>query len=324
MLEKKLISDSKILKLMVGGITYRPFQIPSELIDIYGNYIDLDNLGPLPRDPYLDFPFEQEYETRYELSPVNTKTETEKETEDQYVIYVPESNSTDTSGTQDAPMNTEAISDNSGTNADINSTIDTTSPEISTNSAFDDLQMNIDAVSDSKTTKDENRKAWDFVYSKFGHLLGIKDQKAYCYLLGQLLFESGHFKYMEEIASGSAYEGRKDLGNIHPGDGKRFKGRGPVQVTGRSNYKKVYEEFFVPNGFGKYNIVEHPELGSNPYIGSLMTMGFFLTTKNGREAINAMNNYDVKLTTKKINGAYNGLTDRIKITQKVLKENGFI
>ena len=310
---------------MVGGITYRPFQMPSELIDIYGNYIDLDNLEPLPRDPYLDFPFEQEYETRYELSPVNTETAIEGETEDQHVIYVPESNSTNTSRTQDAPINTGVTIDNSATNADINSTIDATSQEVSTNnSAFDDLQMNIDAVSNSKTTADENREAWDFVYSKFGHLLGIKDQKAYCYLLGQLLFESVHFKYMEEIASGSAYEGRKDLGNIHPGDGKRFKGRGPVQVTGRSNYKKVYDEFFVPNGFGKYNIVEHPELGSNPYIGSLMTMGFFLTTKNGRDAIAAMNKYDVKLATKKINGAYNGLSSRIKITKQVLKENGFI
>lgn len=103
--------------------------------------------------------------------------------------------------------------------------------------------------------------------------MGLKDEVAYLHLLGQLQHESGDFKYMEEIASGKAYEGRKNLGNIKPGDGVRYKGRGPIQVTGRANYTKIYQEFFVPNGLGEYNIVDNPELGSDPRIGSLMSMG---------------------------------------------------
>lgn len=73
------------------------------------------------------------------------------------------------------------------------------------------------------------------------------------HFLAQVGHESGEFRYTEEIASGTAYEGSKKLGNTQPGDGVRFKGRGLMQLTGRANYA----------AFGKFigqDLLTHPEL----------------------------------------------------------------
>lgn len=54
--------------------------------------------------------------------------------------------------------------------------------------------------------------------------------------IAQVAEESASLSTVLEFASGKLYEGREDLGNIHPGDGPLFKGRGLIQITGRKNY----------------------------------------------------------------------------------------
>ena len=119
------------------------------------------------------------------------------------------------------------------------------------------------------------------------------------HFLAQLAHESGNFRYMEEIASGAAYEGRKDLGNTQAGDGKRFKGRGPIQLTGRANYRRYGQQLGI-------DFEDNPAIVAIPSVGLLVACKFWVV--NG---LNELADKDDVLTiTKRINGGTNGLADR--------------
>lgn len=85
----------------------------------------------------------------------------------------------------------------------------------------------------------------------------IDTDKEIAAFIAQIGHESGQLRYVEEIASGAAYEGRKDLGNTQKGDGKRYKGRGLIQITGRYNYTQLSKDL------GE-DFVKNPELLSTP------------------------------------------------------------
>lgn len=126
--------------------------------------------------------------------------------------------------------------------------------------------------------------------------------------LAQIAHESGELRYVEEIASGEAYEGRVDLGNTEPGDGKRFKGRGFIQLTGRANYG-LCGQFFGIDFVGQPELVSRPEW-------AVRTAGWFWTVYKGLNPLADTQSF--KLITKKINGGYNGLKDREKYYNRAL------
>ncbi len=119
--------------------------------------------------------------------------------------------------------------------------------------------------------------------------------------LAQLAHESGQLRYVREIASGEAYEGRKDLGNTQPGDGARFRGRGLIQITGRANY----EQLRVALGL---DCIAHPEILEDPHNAARVSGWFW----KGRGLNELADGGTVNFTkiTRRINGGTNGLADR--------------
>jgi len=122
--------------------------------------------------------------------------------------------------------------------------------------------------------------------------------------LAQIGHESAQLKYSEEIASGSAYEGRKDLGNVFSGDGKKYKGRGLIQITGRTNYQKLTDALGV-------DFINYPQLLKEPEYAVLSAFWYW---KDRRlNLYSTLKESDFKELTRRINGGYNGYSDRLNL-----------
>lgn len=126
--------------------------------------------------------------------------------------------------------------------------------------------------------------------------------------LAQIAHESGELHYTKELASGKAYEGRKDLGNTHKGDGVKYKGRGLIQITGRANYQKYAK-------FCGFDVVTVPELLERP-LGATKSSMWVFDTFGCNELADKDN---LKAIRKKINGGYNGLDECKKYLDRAKK-----
>jgi len=148
----------------------------------------------------------------------------------------------------------------------------------------------------------------------------IDTPQEYAHFLAQACHETDHFRTLREYASGSAYEGRADLGNSQSGDGVKFRGRGIFQTTGRANYlqlgiKKGRRDLFINS----------PELLEQPEYAVWSACEYWAT----RGLNDAANHADTDMLKKKyrgkvievppvefiaitINGGYNGMEERKK------------
>lgn len=125
------------------------------------------------------------------------------------------------------------------------------------------------------------------------------------HFMGQVTHECAGFRTTEEFASGAAYEGRRDLGNIEEGDGKRYKGRGLIQLTGRANYRRIGGVLNLP-------LEDNPELAAEPATSLKIACEYWKMRK-----INvAADRNDLIRVTRLVNGGLNGLEDRRKYLKK--------
>jgi putative chitinase len=185
------------------------------------------------------------------------------------------------------------------------------------------MNIDIDTIKNLTGAKDSVAKIWQPIFNKMLVKNGINTKERLVAFLSQIGHESGGLLYTREIADGSAYEGRKDLGNVNVGDGKKFRGRGLLQITGRSNYQAF------KNAYG-IDVVNNPDLLGGQYAtnstqqqleNSLLASIWFWNRANLNnladkydlsKSVNEKQNYDtITKITKIINGGLNGLSDRI-------------
>lgn len=127
----------------------------------------------------------------------------------------------------------------------------------------------------------------------------LNTQLELAHFLAQAAHESAYFRTLSEYASGAAYEGRRDLGNVYPGDGRRYKGRGIFQLTGRANYAAMGKKLGV-------DLVNNPGLAATPEISVQTALEYWKSRNLSKWA----KEDNIEQITKLINGGYNGLKER--------------
>lgn len=130
--------------------------------------------------------------------------------------------------------------------------------------------------------------------------------------LAQIGHESGRLAYVREIwgptPAQQRYEGRADLGNTQPGDGKRYMGRGLIQTTGRANYRATRDGLAawmpdVPDLEAVPALLERPDLAA-------MSAAWYWHSRK----LNALADAgDFATITRRINGGTNGMADRLAL-----------
>ena len=136
---------------------------------------------------------------------------------------------------------------------------------------------------------------------------GINTPERIRHFMSQCAHESANGRYTREIASGEAYNGRGDLGNVYPGDGPKYKGGGYIQLTGRSNYQSFSDYMGDPEimNQGCSYVADNYPWSSAAYWWYSHGMNEYVDGLSGLSDSEA-----VSRVTRRVNGGYNGLSDR--------------
>ena len=129
------------------------------------------------------------------------------------------------------------------------------------------------------------------------------------HFIAQAAHETQYFEFMTEYGGPSyfaQYDGRADLGNTHPGDGYKYRGRGLFQITGRANYVTYGTKLSL-------DLVDNPDSAATPEVATLTACVFWV----GRGLNAYADADDCHSITHRINGGYNGLQNRQDLTDRL-------
>lgn len=151
---------------------------------------------------------------------------------------------------------------------------------------------------------------------------GIRGKNETAGFLAQVGHESGSFQHVREIwgptPAQKRYEGRRDLGNVQPGDGYRYRGRGLIQITGRANYARLtmrLRRFMAPD------FIVNPELLEQPKWAALSAGDYWLDRKLSQYFL-PDGGVKFKALTRAINGGLNGYDDRLMRYERAIAALG--
>lgn len=143
-------------------------------------------------------------------------------------------------------------------------------------------------------------------------LYDINTPRRLAAFLAQISHESGRLRYVREIwgptPAQARYEGRADLGNSQPGDGKRFLGRGLIQITGRFNYRALTPALRLVSGTCP-DFERQPEALEKPEWAALSAAWYW----HSRNLSLLADAGQFELITRRINGGLNGQADRVAL-----------
>ena len=152
---------------------------------------------------------------------------------------------------------------------------------------------------------------------------GIDTPQRQAAFLAQIAHESGSLKYVRELATGDAYDGRADLGNTRPEaieaakradttPGPYYKGRGVIQITGYDNYAGCSVALFGDVATLTHNpvLLERRELACRSAAWFWRSRGLNALADAGQ----------FERITRRINGGLNGYPDRLAYFERARKE----
>jgi putative chitinase len=114
-----------------------------------------------------------------------------------------------------------------------------------------------------------------------------------------------------EMIANRVYAGRMGNGSPESGDGWKYRGRGPIQITGKDNIT-AFAKKLVPDW---QKVVDNPSLISTDKNLCLLSAIWFWDTNNLNKYADAK---DIKTMTRIINGGYNGIDERIKLYNEAI------